>query len=356
MKNNIYIQKKIDAKSRQGGKVFLRTGEYYIASTVTVDISSFTFEGESWACNVDPNGVFESPYGTKLKLKRRDIPAIKVGQDNVLSGTVIKNIGIQGDITGMDTRSLLNIDDMAASAGIFMGDTRMDQVEISKISCCGLGAAICATGHCFIDACTFEKINTDGCCIGVYFAPKISVYTRFRQFVVADTPSYGFFFDGTDKRIYGVDIKDMILVRNCGSSPVAGVEAAAVYMKHVSCCLFGDNLIDSPGTFWFYPEDATKNADRQIHKNKAVGLIVEGTGNKIFNNTIMNSSAESIIIRGDNNILMNNVVDGEVVISGNNNVIRNLVFTSEKGKLILKGESTNTADISGVDGNRIVRE
>ena len=61
MKNNIYIQKKIDAKSRQGGKVFLRTGEYYIASTVTVDISSFTFEGESWACNVDPNGVFESP-------------------------------------------------------------------------------------------------------------------------------------------------------------------------------------------------------------------------------------------------------------------------------------------------------
>jgi hypothetical protein len=355
VKNNTYIQKKIDRKSRQGGKVFLRAGEYQIASPVIVDVSSFTLEGESWACNVDPNGVFESPFGTKLKLKGRDIPSIKVGNDNVLSGTVIKNIGIQGDITGMDTRELLSVDNMGASAGIFIGDIRIDQVEISKISCCGLGAAICAMGNCFIDACTFEKINTDGCCIGVYFAPKISVYTRFRQFVVADTPSYGFFFDGTDKRIYGADIRDMLLVRNCGSSPLGGVEAAAVYLKNVTCCIFSDNLIDAPGTFWFYPADATKNSDRQIHNNKAVGLIVEGTGNKIFNNTIVNSSAESMIIRGDNNILMNNVVDGEVIISGNNNVIRNLVFTSEKGKLILKGESVDSTDISGVDGSRIVK-
>lgn len=356
MKHGKQIQRAIDKKKRTGGKVYLPAGSYTVSETLVVDIPSFTLEGESWACNVDPNGVFESPYGTKLRLKGRDFPAILVGDQTVLSGTMVKDIGIQGDIEGMDTRPLLNMNDVSASAGIFIKDKRVDQATFSHISCCGLGVAVCAKGDCFVDACTFEKINTDGCCIGVYFAPKVSVYTHFKQFIVADTPSYGFLFDGTDRWVSDADISDMILVRNGGSSPVLGEEPAAVYLKNVVNCIFKDNLVCSAGTFLYYAPDATDNGDAQIHKNKAIGLLIEGRGTKVWNNTFGDSSAESIVVRGDGNILMNNTVDSDVVISGKNNVVRNLVFTDERARLILLGQAADTTDVAGVAEDRILQK
>lgn len=318
--------------------------------------SSCTLEGESWACNIDPNGVFESPYGTKLRLQGKSFSAIVMGNGEVLSGTVVKNVGIQGDITGMDTRELFDINNVGASSGVYFNKSRVDQAEFSKISCCGLGAAISADGDCFIDACTFEKINTDGCCVGVYFAPKVSVFTHFRQFIVADTPSYGFFLDGTNSKISGVDISDMILVRNCGASYVKGEEPAAVYFKNVSNCIFRDNLVSETGVFWYYPPDATRNEDRQITVGGAVGLKIVGNKNKVFNNNFTRSSRESVVIEGDGNILMNNTADGDVVINGNANAVHNLVFTEPDARLILKGNAKSTTEIFGVADGRIVTE
>ena len=349
------IQSLIDQKSIFGGKVYLPVGEYTIHQPLVLNTPSSVLEGEVWACNVDPNGVFESPYGTKLKLKGRNFPAIVVGKTKVLSGTMIKNIGIQGDIEGMDTRGLFDINNVSSSAGIFFENMRVDQAEFSKISCCGLGVAICAKGDCFVDACTFEKINTDGCCIGVYFAPKVAVFTHFRQFVVADTPSYGFFFDGTDRDIKGVDISDMLLVRNCGSSPIVDEEPAAVYFKNISNCIFRDNFVAEAGTFWYYSPDATRNEDRQIYANKAIGLKIVGNQNKVTNNNFSHSSRESISIEGNGNVIMNNTVDGDVIIKGNGNLVHNLVFTKKESRLILIGDATLTTEIFGVAEERIVK-
>ena len=355
MKNAKSIQRKLNKKAKSGGKVYLPAGEYKIHEPLIMNTPSTTLEGEAWACNVDPNGVFESPFGTKLKLQDKSFPAIVMGKSNVLSGTAVKNIGVQGDIEGMDTRGLFDIDNVSASAGLFFENMRADQCEFSKISCCGLSTAICAKGDCFIDACTFEKINADGCYIGVYFAPKLSVYTHFRQFIVADTPSYGFYFDGTDRWLEGVDISDMICVRNCGAGAFKDEDPAAIYFKNVSNCIIRDNLIADAGTFWYYPPDATKNEDHQIQKTPAIGIKIIGHRNRICNNKIMCSSRESILIEGDRNILMSNSVDGDVIICGNENSVHDLVFATDTGRLILKGEAAHSTEIFGVDEARIVR-
>ena len=350
------IQAALDAISTTGGKVHIGAGSYELDESIYVDTPSSKLEGDVWAYNLDPNGVFETPFGTKLRLCGKDFPAISVGANRLPAGAVVTNIGIQGDIKGMDTRPLLDISNPSHSAGVYFGNNRVDQGEFSKISCCGLAIAICAADNAELDACTFEKINTDGCGIGVYFAPRASYYAHFRQCVVADNPSYGFFFDGTSSKIHNVDITDIHFVRNCGSSPIENEEPAAVYLKNISNCVFRDNLVDFPGVFWYYDDNADQNEQRQVSKNAAIGLHVIGNKNRITGNTFLHSSREAMLINGNENVLMNNISDGDVVINGTGNVVNGLVFTTPTARLILKGDAASSTVILGVEEHRIVRE
>ena len=210
-----------------------------------------------------------------------------------------------------------------------------------------------------IDACRFHKINTDGCCVGLYFAPRASYYAHFDQCVVADTPSYGLFADGTNAKlgrsIHNVDVTDIHFVRNCGANHIQE-EAAAVYLKHISNCAFRDNVVDFPGVFWYYEPNATSNDERQIQKNQAIGLYVIGNRNRITNNVFSHSSRESVRIEGDGNILLNNIADGDVIIQGVGNTVINLVFSTEKGKLILRGAAAETTSLFGIEESRIVKQ
>ncbi len=354
--NGQAISAALDRIRATGGTVRLEASAYELREPVVIDTPSSKLEGEAWAYNLDPNGVFETPYGTKLRLRGRDFPAISIGKERLPAGAIVRDIGIQGDIKGMDTRPLLNMEKPFASAGLYFGSQRVDQGEFSKISCCGLSVAVCVTGNAEIDACCFEKINMDGCCIGVYFAPRAAYYAHFRQCIVADTPSYGFFFDGTNSRIRNVDVTDTHFVRNCGSSPVKNEVPAAIYLKAVSCCTLRDNLVDAPGVFWYYSEDATQNTARQIHKEAAIGLRVIGGQNRIIGNVFLNSSRESMLIEGDQNVLMTNVADGDVVIEGEGNSVNGLVFTKPEARLILRGRAKETTHVLGVDEARIVRD
>ena len=65
------------------------------------------------------------------------------------------------------------------------------------------------------------------------------------------------------------------------------------------------------------------------------------------------SHAGSIVIHGDRNVLLNNIVDGDVVIEGDGNTVSGLIFTSEKARLILRGENNQ---VWGVPRERIVRD
>ena len=355
-KNGKSIQNELERIRDIGGKVYLDTGSYELEKTVVMDTPSSKLEGAVWAYNLDPNGVFETPFGTKLRIKGRDFPAISVGVDNVPAGAMVCDIGIQGDIKGMDTRALFDINNPSHSAGLYFGSQRVDQGEFSKISCCGLAVAVCAADNAELDACVFERINMDGCCLGVYFAPRASYYAHFRQCVIADTPSYGLFFDGTNSKIHNVDITDIHFVRNCGSNPLSGDDDAAVYLKSISNCIFRDNLVDFPGVFWYYPDEAKENSERQIFKKQAIGLKVVGDKNRITGNTFMHSSREAMLIEGNGNILMNNISDGDVIINGEGNTVNGLCFTTANAKLILKGTAAQTTLVLGVDENRIVRE
>ncbi len=293
-------------------------------------------------------------YGTKLKLKSNDIPAILVSKENVLGGNVIKDIGIQGNIVGMDTRGLFDFNNPAACSGVCFDSKRVDQAEISKISCCGLGSAICVTGTAEIDGCTFEKINTDGCCIGFYFAPGASYYPIFRNCIAADNPWYGFFVSGENGPVYNLDINDFKFVRNGGAFPEnIRYPKAAVCLYKVNNCSVRNNTFDLAGTFWYFDEDATENTQKQPSTQPSSALWIEGNKNRIIGNTISRSASHSIVIKGDENILLNNIVDKDIIIDGNNNVVSGTVFTSPDAKVIVCKASKGTTFVS-VPEDRII--
>ena len=347
------IQEKINAL-KQGGKVYLPTGQYDIYKPLVIDTPCIKLEGEVWNYSSDPNGVFESEYGTKLRLQRNDIPAIFVSKEQVLGGNVIKDIGIQGNIVGMDTRGMFDFEHPSASAGICFDGKRVDQAEVSKVSCCGLGSAVCVTGTAEIDGCTFEKINTDGCCIGFYFAPGASYYPMFRNCIAADNPWYGFFVKGEDSPLYHLDINDFKFVRNGGAFPEDfPYPKAAVCFYKVNNCSVRNNTFDRPGTFWYYEDDADQNSQQQSFMQPTPAIWIEGNKNRIIGNTISGSAAEAMVIKGDNNIIMNNIVDSDIVIDGNNNVVANNIFTNKDAKVIVKKDAMDTEFIN-ISEERIV--
>lgn len=332
----------------------MECGRYDISKSIFLDTSCSCLSGGVWACNTDPNGVFESKYGTKIRMLGLDYPAVLIGRhSSPVSGAAIKDIGFQGDISGMDTRPLADFSMPEKASGICFDTGRADQCYFEKLAFCGLGNGIVATGTAEIDACTFEKLNLDGCGNGIWFAPKASYYTRFRSCVVADNPYYGAYVCGADRHIHNLEIIDSYFVRNGGA--FAGEEAAAVYFDRVSDCSVINCVFDAPGTFWFYEETATENRQRQPSHRSTIGLRIKGNRNRIRNNTFLNSSAESILVEGNGNVLIGNIVDGDVHICGDNNVISGLVFTKPEARVVLLGSAAENTEIYGVDESRVVR-
>jgi hypothetical protein len=167
------IQSELDAIAARGGLLNLESARYDIEKSIVLDTSSLALDGGVWACNTDPNGVFESKFGTKIRMHGTDYPALVMGRaTDPISGAIIRNLGVQGDIVGMDTRPLVNFDEPRRAAGLCLDTVRTDQCAFTKLSFCGLANAVVATGNAEIDACIFENINTDGCGNGFWFSPR----------------------------------------------------------------------------------------------------------------------------------------------------------------------------------------
>ena len=351
------IRQKLRALEARGGRLTLPCGAYDIHDTVTVDDSGVCLAGETWACNVDPNGVFEPRHGTKLRMRGRDFAAVTVGREHdPISGAEVCCLGIQGDIEGMDVRPYVDFAHPERMSGLCLDSVRTDQCDFRQLSFCGLAAAVCVTGQAEVDACLFEHLNADGCGCGVWFAPRASYYARFRSCVVADNPYYGLYATSKDGHMHNLMVQDMIFVRNGGCfTDDDELPAAAVLFDRVNNCAVERCLIDDPGTFWYYDEDATHNEQRQPSHRKTAALHVIGSGNRGRDNTILHASAEAIIVEGDRNVLLGNIADGNVVVSGRDNTVINQVFTSPDARLILKGEAAASTTVVGVPEDRIVR-
>ena len=351
------IQTELDALSSRGGVLTLESGRYDVEKSIVMDTPSLCLSGGGWACNVDPNGVFESKFGTKIRLHGTNYPALIMGRKcDPISGAVVRDIGIQGDIVGMDTRPLVDFSAPQKAAGLCVDAVRTDQCAFTKLSFCGLANAVVATGTAELDACTFENLNTDGCGNGFWFSPRASYYTRIRSCVVADNPYYGFYLGGKGKFIHNLEIVDSYFVRNGGAFPEDGEHLpAAVFFDHVSHCALAHCVFDAPGVFWYYDDHATQNAERQPSHKKVPALRVIGNENRIRDNTFLNSSEDSIRINGNGNVLIGNIVDGNVRISGEGNTVATLVFTNPQARLILEGKAKNTTILHGVEEWRVIR-
>ena len=340
----------------RGGRVLLPEGDVRVREPLCLTASSARLSGETWAYASDPNGVFEGSGGAKLRRAGNGFPLLSVGAAGLVSGGVsADNLGFFGDIAGMDTRPLF--DPLAASpapdAGLYFGGGRVDQGHFSRLSFGGLGAGIYAGGGAELDACTFEALNLDGCAVGVYFAPRASYYTRFSRSVIADNPYFGLIaVGGAGRNVHNLDISENLFVRNGGALPAEMPGAAAVVLRGVNGARVRDNLFDAPGTFWFYPEEAARNEDRQPMRRPLPALRVSGDRCVISGNVFRASSAESAIVEGDGNVLLGNVADGDVIVRGDGCTVSGLAFTSPAARLRIHGHCT----VTGVDPARIVEE
>jgi hypothetical protein len=277
-----------------------------------------------------------------------------VGVTRTAEGCVIRDLGIQGDIVGMDTRPLLDMARPLASSGLTLSHTRVDQAEFSKLSFCGLQCGVCACGDAEVDACLFERLNVDGCAVGAYFAPRAAYYVRFRNWVAADNPYYGLYVNAQGGQNKGMEISQIQFIRSGGAFEESdGLLHAAVCLEGLSDCVFRDNLIDDAGMFWYFPPDAENNSAHETRIFPTVSFFLHGDRNTVSGNVISNSHADSMHIRGDRNILLNNVCDRDVVMEGNGNVISGLFLTSPDARLILRGRDNQ---VWNVPEERIVRE
>ena len=182
------LAEKIRGLGPRSGRIRLPAESFSLSETIEIDQPCVCLEGDVWAYSSDPNGVFESRYGTQLRLRGTSFPALSVGVTRTAEGCVIRELGIQGDITGMDTRPLFDLNRPLASSGLTLSRTRVDQAEFSKLSFCGLHCGVCACDEAEVDACLFERLNVDGCAVGAYFAPRAAYYVRFHKWVAADNP------------------------------------------------------------------------------------------------------------------------------------------------------------------------
>ena len=340
------IGKMVKELGPRSGRVHLPAAQYNLDRTIEIDQPCVCLEGDVWAYNSDPNGVFESRFGTQLRLRGTSFPALSVGISRTAEGCLIREMGIQGDIVGMDTRPLLDMDRPLASSGLTLSHTRVDQAEFSKLSFCGLQCAVCACDEAEVDACLFERLNVDGCAIGAYFAPRAAYYVRFHKWVAADNPYYGLYVNAQGRQNKGMEISQIQFIRSGGAFEEGdGLLHAAVCLEGLSGSIFRDNLIDDAGMFWYFPPDAKSNSAHETRIFPTFSFFLHGDGNTISGNVISNSHADSMHIRGDRNILMNNVCDRDVVIEGNGNVISNLVLTSPGARLILRGRDNRVWNV-----------
>ncbi len=330
----------------RSGRVHLPAAQYNLEKTVEIDQPCVCLEGDVWAYNSDPNGVFESRFGTQLRLRGTSFPALSVGITRTAEGCLIRDLGIQGDIVGMDTRPLLDMNHPLASSGLTLSHIRVDQAEFSKLSFCGLQCAVCACDEAEVDACLFEKLNVDGCAIGAYFAPRAAYYVRFHKWVAADNPYYGLYVNAAGRENKGMEITQIQFIRSGGAFEESdGLLHAAVCLEDLDHCIFRGNLIDDAGMFWYFPPDAENNAAHETRIFPTVSLYLRGNENTVADNVISNSHADAIHIHGDRNVLMNNVADRDVIISGNGNVISGLVLTRPDARLILRGKGNQVWNV-----------
>ncbi len=108
--------------------------------------------------------------------------------------------------------------------------------------------------------------------------------------------------------------------------------------------------VHDAGVFWLFAPDASSNSAYETRVFPTVSLYVHGDENVLADNVISCSHAASVVMKGDRNALLNNIVDSDVIVDGSGNTISCLAFTTPEARLILRGEGNR---VWGVPPERI---
>ena len=304
--NTSGIQSLIDyiVVTQKSGKIYLPNGVYIIKTPIVVNSKSLAIDGEVWNYPDHPNGVVPSTNGTVLKLDESNIFGIDLKSGN---GLCVYNIGIVG--SDWDTSGLFDRSNPSYNVGIFHRAGYSDQIDIRKCNFNGLASAFCASpgsGASQVDAASVHDCNMDGCDIGVIIDNATSIYSKWFNNLIADTPSYGIFMSGV---LNGVIIKGNTLVRNSGKfssqqkADFATEGVYAMYLSGASRCIICDNIIHMAGTFYDItdPQNPVTITDRDAN-----GLYFSGNASAINGNSVYSAENHSAVISGDNNTITGN--------------------------------------------------
>lgn len=354
---------------------------YTLTNPITVSQRNQIIEGEKWNYPNDPNGVYSSDTGVRI-----DVPSNKCGIDMTgSSGTIIRNIGFQGSVLDGETKGLFDLSHPAYNSGLCISAGRNDQILIDRVSSCGLacGFAILANNG-DIDASIFERLNADGCDIGMYFSPRRTYYAKIRDSIFSDCPAYGLCVKKGSGSITSLMISGMVLVRNGGAfsevqlTAFGSDYAASVLVYDVYGSSFIDNQIVDSGLCWhsgqyeevngyivekaneyniLLPNDEVYATKEYVYDCNA--LVLYGNANLISRNTITGVyGGYGIVLTGDRNIVQGNYISAakSIAIDGDNNLIADNYTTGsvrvDGSKNIVRGCYTNSIRIAG-DNNTI---
>ena len=343
----------------RAGKVRIPSARFNLTASPVVKRKNIHIEGDAWNYSNDPNGVYESPNGSKLRLMSAELAGLIFSGVANISGGRVSQIGVQGTIANSNTKGLFSIANAAKHTGANFPSARVDQFEMYRFNACGLSSGLSFTGG-DIDACIFDRLNVDGCNVGIYFSPTNTYYTKFKDSIVADCPSQGMW---VKKAVGGNDlqmliIEGLVLVRNCGAMTAAQLsesEAASLLITGVVTSIIRGNQIDNTGVWWEY--FTTGNGTKTIHTMVAAALIFSGSGSKIHDNIIGGATGNSAIIRGANNEVTNNkfAANNSLLIEGSSNIISsNTVSSSTPYSIEVKGNSNVISNCSVTKSIRIV--
>lgn len=327
-----------------GGKVNVKSGCYLVGEPIVVDGNCINIEGDIWNYPSHPNGVYESYDGTKLKPTASAFPIMKFANGN---GIRISQLGFNGIVSNGNTKGRFNYSNPSIDCGLELTTPYSDQFEFERLSFTGLACGIVANkSSAQLDAFIIDRINADGCDVGMYFNIGSAIYGKIKDCIVADNPAHGFYFKGS---LSGSTISGMVFVRNGGGysdtqkTALGADNLCAVYINKLNKSKFINNVIHNSGTY----HDTTQSAEGTWEYQNASGLIFNSASSEIRGNDVSEAQNYSAVFGGDYNTYRDNSF------TGNNGVIINGSYNLFYGNSITARNNTTALTVNG-NSNKIM--
>lgn len=371
----------------RSGKVYAADNRYNISSPIDINQSNMSIEGSLWNYPNDPNGVAESPYGTKLVLMNSSAYVLGLIGSGILGGLTLEKFGLRSNTVRNTTFSgsiynpIFYPSAKYQDAAIVFGGCRVDQMEINKLGFNNFGVGIYFASDAQIDTCTIRKSNLDGQGIGI-FVESTCFFLTIKDNVISDCSGAGVVITGSS--ITNLRITGNTFVRNAGLTQASAWGELCSVQCSAVCAIISDNIFENTGqniagdrspvttnasSIFLPPGDLKSIISNNVLKNgfgigikcagnicsfqgnyildhaNDSGYLISGGGNNISGGEVFNCK-KGIEITGSDNFIggvsvISNNQGGIVITSGNRNIIGPCFFSSNSVADVIIGSGCN---------------